>query len=286
VYSVFGDESADETKSRVFAVAGVFGGEPEWIRLKGAWLERTGGKIFHAADCETNQGEFVNTSNSENKALYKDLTILLCGSHLLGRGHAIELCGVREFFQHSPAELPYCMCFRNVVHQCGNLALLSIPQEKVEFTFDQRAETNYNAGVLYDYMAKVSEWNASPYLHDKINFASRKYVGIQVADLLARETMKHLDNIIGPVKRDTRRSMKALNATGRFRFTFWNREWFEGLHRNFQQVASRFGVDLNEYPKWLLENGLVDNLSNRHQHMRETFPPETGEHPFGDKFKP
>jgi hypothetical protein len=30
MYSVFGDESHDETKSRVFAVAAIFGSEDDW----------------------------------------------------------------------------------------------------------------------------------------------------------------------------------------------------------------------------------------------------------------
>src|SRR5277367_5710352 len=98
--------------------------------------------------------------------------------------------------------------------------------------------------------------------------------------------MKHLDNIVGPDKRKTRLSMEALNKTERFMFTFWNRSWFEGLNREFLQLARRCGVDLRDYPQWLLETGRLDNLSNRHQHMGETFPPERESHPFGDRFEP
>ena len=41
---VFGDESADETKSRVFAVAGVIGNEDEWQLAMREWLRRTRGQ--------------------------------------------------------------------------------------------------------------------------------------------------------------------------------------------------------------------------------------------------
>ena len=50
VLSVFGDESADETKQRVFAMSGVFGLESEWLRAESAWTALTKGEVFHAAD--------------------------------------------------------------------------------------------------------------------------------------------------------------------------------------------------------------------------------------------
>src|SRR2546425_12783756 len=49
---VFGDESADETRSRVFAVAGVIGSEAEWQLAMRDWLRRTRGMSFHANECE------------------------------------------------------------------------------------------------------------------------------------------------------------------------------------------------------------------------------------------
>jgi hypothetical protein len=275
LYRVYGDESHDEKSSRVFSVAGVFGSERDWEELDLAWADRIGGKIFHAADCEANRGDFSAGSDIENKRLYKDLTHLLCRSRLMGRGHAIDLVGWKRFFPDLLEDVPYYTCFRNVVRECGTLALLSIPQDKVEFTFDQRKESNYNAGVLYSYMTELTEWKASHVLHGKIGFDSRATVGIQAADLIARETMKHLDNIVGPVKRRTRRSMAALNVTGRFRFTFWMTEWFEGFRRDFERVAASCGVDTNEYRLWLDGNGLTDNISNRHRHMLERYPPNS-----------
>jgi hypothetical protein len=84
--------------------------------------------------------------------------------------------------------------------------------------------------------------------------------------------MKHLDNLIGPVKRDKRRSFAALEKTERFRFTYWMREWFEGMRADFEQLAESVGVVAGEYQEWLKEKGLVDNISNRHRHMMEKFP--------------
>jgi hypothetical protein len=269
---VHGDESADETKSRVFAVSGVFGSEQDWDDLKRAWVERTGGRIFHATECETNQGDFSETSDPENKALYKDLTQLLCESRLMGRSSAMDMVGWNKHFAGALEDIPYLTCFRNVVYECGHLASLSLPKDNVEFTFDQHPETNHNAGVLYTYMAQRKEWAASPYLHQKISFASRKYVGIQVADLLARETMKHLDNQVGPVKRPIRRSFDALLRAKRFGFGFLTEKYFESFRRNIDRLSDRHGVDYGDYQRWLEENGLINNMSNVHRYMIEKWP--------------
>ena len=97
----------------------------------------------------------------------------------------MDIAAWRSLFPLVPDDIPYLACFRNVVHKCGDLACIMIPQGNVEFTFDNRQETEYNAGVLYSYMAQLKGWNGSAYLNSKISFASRNYVGIQVADLMA-----------------------------------------------------------------------------------------------------
>jgi len=48
---VFADESHDPKEQRVFAVAGLFGTKQRWAELKLRWLDRLGGRIFHATDC-------------------------------------------------------------------------------------------------------------------------------------------------------------------------------------------------------------------------------------------
>src|ERR1700722_5219555 len=152
MYSVFGDESHDEKNERVFAVAGLFGSDEDWKQLRAKWINRTGGKNFHAAACETGKGDYAGAPDVENKALYKDLTQLLCASRLMGFGAAIDLAGHRLHFPDIPVDIPYYWCFRKVVHQCGKWTRWSVPQDTVKFTFDQRKESDYNAGVLYNYM--------------------------------------------------------------------------------------------------------------------------------------
>jgi hypothetical protein len=150
-------------------------------------------------------------------------------------------------------------------------------RNKVDFTFDHRQESEYNAGFLYDSMVNSVEWKYhNVFMETKISFDSRKNPRIQAADLFARETMKHLDNIVGPKTRPMRRSMKALMDSGdRFRFFFCDREWETNRRKiaeAFDRMQNFLGIEPEpsvwaEYQYWLATNRLVDNLSNRFRYL-------------------
>ena len=119
-------------------------------------------------------------------------------------------------------------------------------------------------------MVNLPEWGLHSVLHTEIGFADRRSrVPIQAADLLARETMKHLDNQIGPERRRMRRSMAALNETGRFRFRYHIREYFEDLKRKMVHLEGLTGVKESEYAAWLSRHRLLDNNTNRLQYLIE-----------------
>jgi len=266
VLSVFGDESHDETKQRVFAVAGLLGTPEEWDDLEIRWVKRTGGRVFHAAECESDKGEFSTTSHKENQELYRDLTKLIADTKMLGFGAGIDLAGFNEAFPDAPQDQPYFMCFVRVVIECAWAGYVSIPRQKVKFTFDNRPDSQHYAGSLYGYMATLPEWKVRPFLHNEISFACRKTVPIQAADLLARETMKHLDNQIGPVKRPMRKSMEALARTKRFRFIYHMKSFLEELRKHANGLLG----DEDGYSEWLSQNKLQDNNPNRLRYLIQT----------------
>ena len=264
---VFGDESHDPKSERVFAAAALFGTEEEWAAFGERWTERLGGRVFHASDCETDHGEFAGTDHAENLKLYADLTKILAESKLLGFGSAMDLAAHSEFFAGTPADIPYYRCFRDVVFQCGKWAKWAIPTDTAEFYFDQRVESDYNAGVLYGHIASLPDWDCAPFLRTPLKIASRSEVGIQAADLYAREVMKHLDNTVGPVKRPMRRSMEALQKTKRFGCDLHLREFFEDFRKKFDSIAVKAGMSVDHYRQWLGHNGQADSISSRHRYL-------------------
>lgn len=112
--SVFGDESHDQTKSRVFAVAGLLGDAREWFEVREKWRSRLNGVVFHAADCESGHGDFKQMCAPERMQLHSDLTQIIAGSKLMGYGSAIDLAGCRAVSPNTIEQfpdMPYYDCF-------------------------------------------------------------------------------------------------------------------------------------------------------------------------------
>ena len=268
VYCAYGDESRDESRKRVYAVAGVFGNQVEWDEIEIPWKERLGGKIFHAADCEFGHGEFAGMPHGECRKLYRDLTALVVNSKLCFHGVTIDFKEYFESFVDDFEDAPYLWAFGDVVQSMAELASLSIPPQKLaDITFDNNEPIEHNATVLYNFMRHSPKVNARSYLADKLSFACRRTTGIQIADLIARETMKHLDARLSNSMRPTRLSFAALHDTKRFAFIQLGKTDFE---KRKQRLASMSvpGATLTDYRIWLNKNRLQDCMTNRIEHLK------------------
>ena len=143
----YGDESMDEGKQRVCAVAAVTGTEDEWRAIQEKWIARNNGVPFHGKDCDINpgRGDYAGRSHEENKALYRDLAVMIGDSGLYGFGVAIDVAAQRKVFPDA-TEFTYFRAFLQVME-----FLKSHAKEKaeiVEITFDARTETDHNAALL------------------------------------------------------------------------------------------------------------------------------------------
>jgi len=271
LYTVHGDESVDDAGERVFAVAGVLGTQAEWDDLGAKWFERTKGIDFHAAECESDMGDFSGNSHQENLTIYHDLTRLLCSTKLLGVAMVVDLEAHRKYFPAAVEGDPYYTCFAHVLLQCAQLGYLHVPPGEVKFTFDRNLGKQHNATVLYDYMARMPGWRYHPYLAGEVGFASRKgNAGIQAADLFARESMKVLDNEIGPVKRYIRGSAQALRETRRFSICVMDSQGLSSLAHQAEEFDKTLaGAKGSDFRAWLGKNRLMDNTTNRILYLAE-----------------
>jgi hypothetical protein len=267
---IFGDESADQTKQRTFAVSGLIATPEIWESFKQAWLNRTGGKIFHAADCEGDHGGFVVTpenTHADNLKLYADLVQILAHSRVRGYAAALDIGAWFEAFPGAPQDIGYYKCLTEVIKHFAYTAEYHLGPE-LEFTFDHRQESEYNAGLLYSYMVALPEWKEREvFMGARINFDSRKDVRIQAADIIAREAMKHLDNLD---KRPMRRSLRALAELPGvpFKFDFFTREYCFHTKSIWAQLEEKTGMYPANYKAWLEENKLAsDNWSNRFRYV-------------------
>jgi hypothetical protein len=133
-------------------------------KISDKWTAATGGLIFHASDCETDNNIFAAFRHSDNQGLYEELVGILCESKLMGYGLAIDLVGWNSNFPEPLKDMPCYTCFRNVLYVCGYWVSGSIPQKHVKFTFDQRRENEYSAGSLYEYMMSLPKCTPGAFL--------------------------------------------------------------------------------------------------------------------------
>ena len=264
----YGDESADETGKRVFAIGGLFGTRDQWIAFKTKWRERTGGKIFHATDCDTDHGKhYPKKDHNRNKQLYADLTQLVARSGLIGRGLALDLKAYNELLAPQVNnENPYHLCFQHVVIYLARQSAMCIPRDRIKFTFDRNHQVAYDAGALYRHFMNHNRENFEykKLMDEELSFATKRTIGIQAADLIAREAMKVLDNRIGPVSRSFRVSAKVLWEGGWIKFRTLNRSW---CHRVIQEAKGHRYLK-SDYFTWLEMKGLNNTLANRLRYER------------------
>lgn len=259
-FFVYGDDSADETQQRVCAIGIVFGPESLWERIEPDWKERNGDIPFHARDCESNWGHYKNIPHSETKALYRDLSIMLANSGLGGFGVAVDLAAERSVFPNSPP-IAYYKCFAEVLQAVKEYVTPRGLRTAVEF--DISNENKFNAGLMYD-IIRQNERQFFEHFEPKITFApASEYPRLQLADLMAFESMKAMDNEFGPVKRDPRKSWITLRSTGRFDVMGYSQEWFEWLKREgLQLLETTYEYGESDYIKWLEQQNRHHDLSN------------------------
>jgi hypothetical protein len=271
---LYGDESADETKSRVFSVAGVIGSEAEWTLAERACAARTGGRVFHAKECESEYARDPDTQkHKDNLKLYEDLTKILADSYLLGFAVALDLGSLREVLPDVPRDLPYFTCFTHVIRASATTArTFNVnPEEeddvRLEYTFDSRSESDGTASTVYTAFRNQPEWAATDLLAARVSFDPGPSPRLEMADLLARESMKELDRKITNARPNVRRARQALDATRKFHFIERNREFCERWRDEINKAESQAMRD--QYGRWLHETGRVqngrphDNITNR-----------------------
>jgi len=271
--SVFGDESADGARQRAFALSGIAGTEAEWIDAEHSWGARLCGREFHAAACET---EYANDRDSQkhrnNLGLYKDLTEILAGSQIAGIGVALDIRSFRELVGGMDSDAPYFLCLHSVLVWHSRAARQfneRNPSEHIEldFTFDHRIESDGTAGALYSTFINQPEWTDSGILSHKVSFGCRSNLRVQMADLVARETMKEMERRLGYTDRPQRLSFRALEASGHFRFVWLDRRYCEEFRAELENPrTSNF---MERYTAWLHDTRRVqrgaphDTLTNR-----------------------
>lgn len=252
VYSVFGDESHEGRANRVYLIVGLFGDEDEWRKTRSAWTDLTNGEDFHAGDWW----------HAKRFSEYSRLCDVICNSQLIGFSVAMDMKDYDQIFESAVPQLPYYFCFGRVIEKFAEVASTCLPVDKVEFTFDRNFDVQYNATFMYDYMIKLPEWEHSELLADKVSFATRKDAGIQMADLVARETMRWLDNLATGYSRPRSRCFANLFESKKLIYHVFEKSYFESLKGRLAEFVKE-GHEMTKYHEWRKSNRMQDTTENR-----------------------
>ena len=273
MYAVYGDESHDSEEKEIYVVNGLLGSQDQWDEFEIKWKERTGGRVFHAADCESDRGDFKNTSHDENHALYKDLTRILAESALIGYAAVIDINAYNKAFPTIVAGYSYLLCFRIVIEHFGKTAAILIPRDRLKFNFHINRQIEHTAAAVYQLYRDNDELKYAEYL-DEIGYVSMNYPGIQAADLFAREAMKWARQGASLNKRHIRKSLARLVDAGRFKMEFFVDEYFQDYKRKLPEIEAVAGMTQKDYEQWLSEEGIKHNASNSMRYLTHVYEME------------
>ena len=254
VASVFGDESADQRAQIVFAVAALVGSDEQWDDTVDEWLKITKGEEFHASGWE---------SQHRNQS-YNELAQVIQSSGLIGYGVAIDLAAFRASFVDATLDYAYHKCFTEVTDKLVQLSA-EAGHKDLKFTFDGR-QGQGTTGLLYNNMSAQKEWTDLISFADEISFGNRKNPRIQIADLVARETMKGF--LCALENAQYREPFRALaSSDDRLKFDFLMGEYFSQWAAGLRELEKATGIYASEYFAWIKRKNMQENLNSRIRYL-------------------
>jgi hypothetical protein len=165
---------------------------------------------YHAADCESRFGEFKGWDVPEKNAFVAELISIVNRRHIHIIGFTVDLNELLEVLpeiEERYAERAAYGClaallFTEIAEQASQISR----QPAITVVYEH-GEVSQHMQHAYDGM-KASKPFADQF--DSIEKGSWKVVPLQVADLIAFETMKDRDNQKGDVARNRRLSLQAI----------------------------------------------------------------------------
>lgn len=243
VARVYLDESADEKRERFFAVGGFVGVDLYWDTLELLWIDRTRGlkEPFHSAECECGHGQFKGWPKPDRDQLIADLVTIVRQSKIGGVGFFCPIPAYAEVFNSYGEYDAYYFCLKATMVYIANESDQSKHNVDSKFLIEENRATN--PGKAYKDIKAVSPWKAARRM---VGFeeGSKRIIGLQAADLMARESFKLIDN------RGTKRGIRKplLRLQDRVRIFGWSRDGLE-------ELRDKYGSDDRSLVRCITDSG-------------------------------
>ena len=265
----YGEDSCDKTEARIFAASAVVGRQEDWDAFLPVW-EKRNPIPFHATDCDSDGGDYKGRDHWDNKTLYASNVRQFVNSPLMGAGVAISIPDYWDLFPFAPADKwwPYYMCFAGVLACVCRTAQLSLPPETVKVTFHNDPRKELDSARIFDFIGN-QPGSLATCLQDGIEFRNHRTApALQIADLLAREGMKELEDRVEPKLKRPRQSLVELLRSKRFTTVLYDRPKLE----EYRLMADKLHSDPEKgraFMHWLGSNGIMDSIHARIRFIAE-----------------
>ena len=222
--TAFFDESGHSASTKTVAMGGAMTTPKRWGSLRVKWkatLQRHGVQLFHMKDFENRHGEFEGWDETRKRALLAELFGAITEFPLIVIGAAV----VVNDFNRVSAEWrkglmdPWYLCYHSCFHEAITATFWFDPKLEAIEAEDvgiracfYELHRQYTWGPVLFAMAREAaeerEW-AGRYKNGIIGFGSKRTsVHFQLADLIAYEIRKHVENAIYKQGRPTRWPMR------------------------------------------------------------------------------
>jgi len=263
--SAYFDDSGTHKGSLVTAIGGCVAREEQWDVLTRVWakaLKNEGVQQFHATDLENGYGEFKGWSEERKRGFFKTLTNIVRGYAKTAIAGLVIVEEYKEVVPQWARRTPafgdeYNFCFQMCVGQTASwIAALNPPMpatEQVAFMFDQQGKVE---GVTRRNYSQIKQFRDPADRMGALTFGEKKrFIPLQVADYIAYEAYKHLDNRVRRSGRPLRGSLKILvEGTGyEFRAHYFGQERLKELVSYYSKAKDGQGGE----PWWPWKRALT-----------------------------
>jgi hypothetical protein len=198
------DDSSDEHKQRFCAAGGLLNSDFVWKRFELAWdeaMKDLAGKPFHASDCECGWGDFEGWPKDKRDEIMRAGSSLIRDFDFTAYGCAVSVQDYAEVFPGYGEHDPYLLCIADCIASIAEIAEVSsrsvapygLPPTDVQFWIEENKDTAGRATQIFYDLKGIHLWNPSARLSG-VTHLGKQIVGLQAADLIAREVFKHFDN--------------------------------------------------------------------------------------------
>lgn len=223
--TAFFDESGHSASTRTVAMGGAMTSPKRWGELRVKWkaaLQRQGVQVFHMTDFENRQGEFKGWNEAHRRELLTELFAAMadCPMTIIGAVAVVEDFKLLDANIRKQLMDPWYLCYHACFHEALTSGILFVDPKNEGIELEDvriracfyELHRQYTWGPILFHMASkaAKEW-AGAYQHGIIGFGSKQTtVHFQLADLIAYEIRKHVENAIYKQGRPTRWPMKQL----------------------------------------------------------------------------